>query len=218
MKVVGIIQQKGGAGKTTIAVNLAHQMKEFFPKLNVALLDADVQQSAIGWLKRGEKKGRKLTIEAISSILEGDNKSLRKKLQGIKADIAIIDCPPSVEDVALKTALVSDIMLIPICASALDIEASRPALDVCKEALEMDPKKKYLLIPSKVQKSTGAGKEIRAVLKKLGPVSKTSLGLRVAMADAVAVGEGINTYAPNSAAHDEIKALTKEICKLINLK
>jgi len=217
MKVVGIIQQKGGAGKTTIAVNLAHKIKELFPHLEIALLDTDVQQSAIGWLKRGQKNGEKTSIKAVSSILEGDNRSLRRKLQNLTADVAIIDCPPSVDDVALKTALISDIMLVPVCASALDIDATKPAIDVCIEALEMDPKKKFLLVPSKVQKSTGAGKEIREVLKKMGPVSRASIGLRVAMADAVSMGMGINTYAPQSIADEEIQMLAKEVCELINL-
>lgn len=217
MKIVGVIQQKGGAGKTTIAVNIAHQIKEFFPKLKVAVLDTDVQQSSMVWINRGKNR-KKSSIEAISMVLEGQQRNLRPRLKEISVDVAIIDSPPSVEDVALKVALASDLILVPICASALDLDAARAAIDVCNEAIVHDRKKNFRLIPNKVQTNTSAGKELRAALNKFGPVTKASIGLRIGLADSVAAGEGINTYDPNSIAHQEIKALTKEVCDLLGLK
>ena len=56
-KIISVIQQKGGVGKTTIAVNLAHQLKELYPKKAVTIADADPQKSASNWINRGLKAG-----------------------------------------------------------------------------------------------------------------------------------------------------------------
>jgi cellulose biosynthesis protein BcsQ len=106
-------------------------------------------------------------------------------------------------------------MLIPVGASALDIEAAEPAIEVCNEALDLDSSKTFLIIPSKIRTTTAAGKELRMVLKQLGPVSKADIGLRQAFADASTTGEGIDTFSPKSKAHKEIQTLTTEVIDLL---
>lgn len=214
IKVLAVLQQKGGVGKTTIAVHLATQIKELFPRLRVALADADPQQSATVWLTTGDKDNG-VSIHQVAGDIEGKN--LLDELSSIEADLVIVDLPPAIAAISMRAAIYSDLILVPVGASALDIEAARHAVDVCKEAIALDPAKKYLLIPNRVQMNTAAGRELRTVLSKWGPVSKATLCLRVAYADSVMLGVGINTFAPGSPAYQEIGQLAEEVVSLLNL-
>lgn len=215
IKVVTVLQQKGGVGKTTIAVHLATQIKELFPTLKVALADADPQKSATVWLSSGTEDCG-VSVHQVASDIEG--KRLMDELSSIDADLVIVDLPPAIAAISMRAALYSDLILVPVGASALDIEAARHAVDVCKEAIVLDPTKQFLLIPNRVQMNTAAGRELRTVLGKWGPVSKATLCLRVAYADAVMLGVGINSFAPGSPAYQEIGLLAEEVIHLLNLR
>lgn len=217
MKVISIIQQKGGVGKTTLAVHLAHELKAQFPKLRVSVADADPQRSASNWIERGHKRGFK-SISVSTVAIDGEGKLLKKEIDAINGDICIVDLPPAIAAVSLRAALYSHLMLIPVGASALDMEAARAALDVCEEAISMKDSKQFLIVPTRIQAHTGAGKELRTVLKKWGPVSKANMGLRVSYADAAMAGEGISSFSPGSEAHAEIRSLAAEASKLLGLK
>ncbi len=216
-QVISIIQQKGGVGKTTLAVHLAHELHARTPGLRVAIADADPQQSAFKWIARGQANGVE-GVTAVHVAADGDGKHLRRELEEIDADLVIIDLPPAIESVSLRAALYADVILVPVGASALDIEAGRAAIDVCEEALGLDSSKAYLIVPSKIRQSTAAGREIASVLKTWGPVARTSLGLRVALADAATAGLGISDYAPSSSAHREVAALAEEVIELLRRK
>lgn len=217
MKIVSLIQQKGGVGKTTISVHLAYELKSLFPQLRVSLADADPQGSGCNWIKRGGKRGFS-SVDCHVVAADGSGKTLKQELNAIASDIVIIDLPPAIETVSLRAALYSDLMLIPVGSSPLDVEAARAAVSVCKEALGLSAKKKFLLVPSRVRKSTSAGKELREVLAKWGPVSNANIGLRVALADAATVGIGIGMFSPSSVAHQEINSLARQVAKLLELK
>ncbi len=215
IKVISVLQQKGGVGKTTIAVHLATQIKELFPNLKVAIADADPQKSATHWLSSGDTETG-VSIHHVAGDIEG--KQLKHELELIDADLVIVDLPPAIAAISMRAALYSDLLLVPVGASALDIEAAKHAIDVCKEAILLDPTKKFLLIPNRVQMNTAAGRELRTVLSKWGPVSNATLCLRVAYADAVMLGIGINAFAPGSAAYQEIGILAEEVVKLLQLE
>ncbi len=216
MKVISVIQQKGGAGKTTVAVHLAHDLKALMPKLRITIADADPQQSALNWINRGLRRGIK-GVNAIAVASDGSGKALRREIIDIQSDIVIIDLPPAIEAVSLRAALYADLMLVPVGASVLDLEAAKAAIDVCEEAIAENNLKRFLIVPTRVQPHTAAGKELREVLMKWGPVSQGTIGLRVSFADAATLGEGITTFAPNTAAHQEIRKLAKETMKLLGV-
>ena len=215
IKIITVMQQKGGVGKTTIAVHLATQIKELFPHLKVALADADPQKSATVWLSNGETASG-VSVHQVASDVEG--KRLMDELSSIDADLVVVDLPPAIAAISMRAVLYSDLILVPVGASALDIEAARHAVDLCKEAIGLDPSKKFLLVPNRVQMNTAAGRELRDVLDKWGPVSKATLCLRVAYADAVMHGIGINAFAPGSPAYQEIGQLAEEVVKMLDLR
>jgi chromosome partitioning protein len=213
-QIISVIQQKGGVGKTTLAVHLAHELRARQPDLKVTVADADPQQSASNWIARGERNGCS-GVGGVVVAADGDGKNLKRELEAIDADIIIVDLPPAIESVSLRAALYANLILIPVGASALDIEAGRAAVDVSEEALGMDSSKQFLLVPSKVRSSTAAGKELRSILSGWGPVARTDIGLRVAFSDAATTGQGIAQYAPDSAAHNEIKTLAEEATQIL---
>lgn len=212
--IISVIQQKGGVGKTTLAVHLAHELQRQHLALRVVVADADPQESATKWIRRGRKNGYS-GIDVVRVARDSDGKELRKELEAIDADLVIVDLPPAIESVSLRAALYAQLILVPVGASALDIEAGKAAIDVCKEALALDPSKTFLMVPSKVRLQTASGRELRSVIKAWGPVSKTAIGLRVPFADAATLGQGIGQYAPGSAAHQEIAQLTEEVTQAL---
>lgn len=214
-KVISVLQQKGGVGKTTISVHLAAQIKEYFPHLRVALADADPQRSATIWLGKGNGRAG---VSVFSVAVDGEGKNLKHELAQIDADVLIVDLPPAVASVSMRAALYSDLMLVPVGASALDIEAAKTAISVCKEAMDLDPKKQFLIVPNRIQLNTASGRELRSVLQKWGPVSEATLCLRVAYADSVMHGIGINQFAPGSTAYQEIGILAEEVVKILDLE
>jgi chromosome partitioning protein len=213
-KVISLLQQKGGVGKTTISVHLATQVKEIFPHLRVVLADADPQKSATIWLGKANGKSG---VSVFPVAIDGEGKNLKFELTQIDADVVIVDLPPAIASVSMRAALYSDLMLVPVGASALDIEAAKTAISVCKEAIELDTKKQFLIVPNRIQLNTAAGRELRAVLQKWGPVSEATLCLRVAYADSVMYGVGVNLFAPGSTAYQEIGILAEEVIKILNL-
>lgn len=215
IKIVSVMQQKGGVGKTTIAVHLATQIKELYPALKIALADADPQKSATVWLNSSlEDCG--VSVHQVAGDIEG--KSLMDELSAIDADLIVVDLPPAIAAISMRAVLYADLILVPVGASALDIEAARHAVDLCNEAIALDSDKQFLLIPNRVQMNTAAGRELRGVLEKWGPVSKATLCLRVAYADAVMHGVGINLFAPASPAYQEIGLLAEEVIHLLKLE
>ena len=216
-QVISVIQQKGGVGKTTLAVHLAYELSAQSPGLRIAIADADPQQSAFKWVTRGHASGAS-GVTAVAVATDGTGRLLKQEIDAIDADLVIIDLPPAIESVSLRAAFYANVILVPVGASALDIEAGKAAIDVCREAISLDNTKSYLIVPSKIRQSTAAGREIAAVLKSWGPISKTSVGLRVALADAATGGQGITTYEPKGAAHQEIAELAKEVTELLRRK
>jgi chromosome partitioning protein len=212
--VISIIQQKGGVGKTTLTVHLAHMIAALRPKWKVAVADADSQQSAMQWINRGRAQGIS-SVTGYCVAQDGEGKSLRKDLSKIDADIVLIDLPPAIESISLRAALYADIMLVPVGASTLDIEAAKAAVNVCHEAQELDPRKRLLLVPSRVRTQTASARDLRPVLEQWGEVSNATIALRVAYSDAATYGEGIDRFAPNTTAYREMAYLCNEVLGLI---
>ena len=213
-KVISLIQQKGGVGKTTISVHLATQLKELFPSFQIAIADADPQQSSTTWINLGQGKAG---VDAHKIDCTDDIEMLDDCLKEINADVIIIDLPPGITKITENVALLSDLMLIPIGASALDIYASAPSLRLCRETIMSSPNKQFMLVPNRVVLNTAAGRDLRVLLSSHGPVSKATLCHRIAYADSVVAGVGINKYAPTSPAAQEIGLLAEEVANLLNL-
>jgi len=208
-KIVVSLQQKGGSSKTSLIMHCATMFKHLYPKVRVAIADADPQGSASMW----HGKGAIEDIDLYQVARDGDGKQLKKELADINADCIWLDLPPYVESVSLRGAIYGNVILIPVGPSELEIDAAIRPLEVCAEAQSLDPAKVVLLVPTRVREGTASGKELREVLSELGRVSKATIGMRAAFSDSVSAGVGVNLFAPGTKAYQEIYDLTIEIAK-----
>lgn len=204
-KVITVAQQKGGSGKTTLAVNLAVEFARQGRK--VALLDTDPQGSLGRWfLTRREALGDPgLDLSTASAWGVGyECEKLRKQ-----NDLVIVDTPPKV-DADLRPALrEADLVLIPVASSQVDLWATDGVLDL----IAREGRRPYVVL-NRVKPNTNLSREVAAAAAELAEVAAASLGQRVVYAETLGKGMGVSE-AGRSAASAEIVALAAEIDGLL---
>lgn len=187
-KIITVLQQKGGAGKTTIAVHLATMLKHLRPQLSVVVADADPQGSASLWLGKGVEED----VKAFRVAEDKEGRGLKAEIQATNADIVVLDLPPFVESLAMRGVAHASIILIPIGPSELDTDSAKLPIELTKEMKELNPHLKTLLVPTRVRRNTAAGRELRPALERWGRVSTATIEYRAAYSDAVTCGVGVN--------------------------
>ena len=127
MQTIALISQKGGAGKTTLAVALA-VVAERSGHTSV-LVDLDPQASATQWSDLREVETPIVTCTPTARL-----ESVLAAAQGGGADIAVLDTPPHAAEAALAAARVSDFVLIPCRAATADLVAIGASIDLIRIA------------------------------------------------------------------------------------
>ena len=131
-KVITIAQQKGGTGKTTIAVHLALAFIKYH-NYKVAIIDTDPQGSLGKWFMiRSEKKISNQNLTFKTASLWGAQ--YESKILKQDHDIIIIDTPPKIESDARPAIEAADLVLIPVAPSHVDFWATEAILDIAKKA------------------------------------------------------------------------------------
>lgn len=198
MKVIALIGQKGGSGKTTIATALA--VRAIHAGKSVALIDLDPQGTATKW---GELRGKE-DPAIVSCQIFMLPKMLTKAKEG-GADVVIIDTPGKIENAALEAAKLADIALIPVRATAFDLNALAELRNLL--AIAGDPKS-YVIInaaPPQGRRHIDAKKVIESMHSLT--VASVHLCQRNAYADATINGQTVTEYEPSGKAALEIEAL-----------
>lgn len=202
-KILTIAQQKGGAGKTTLAAHLAVAWQQAGRR--VALVDIDPQESLTAWVQRraetetgplptlGTVSGWRVTGEV--ERLAGDH------------DLVLVDIPPHADNDAGKAVRVSDLVLVPVQPSPMDLWASEATV-----ALAARAGRPVLLVLNRVPPRGRLTEQVAAALAEAGhPVAEARIGNRVALAASLAEGRGVTEAAPRGSAAAEIRALAAEI-------
>jgi chromosome partitioning protein len=203
-RVITIAQQKGGAGKTTLAAHLAIAWAG--AGRSVALVDIDPQGSLAAWhALRIERLGSGKTgldFAAIAGWRTGAE--VERRARG--HDIVVIDSPPHAETEAKLAIRAADLVIIPVQPSPMDVWATKPTLDLARQE-----KVPVLLVLNRVPPRANLTEAMLAKLAELGAaVADSRIGNRVALATALAEGRGITEAAPASRAAEEIAALAAE--------
>ncbi len=212
-KIIGIIQVKGGCGRSTIATNLAGIMAL---KNKAALIDCDMPQgTSASWYSIRAQQGKtgNLTIATAN-----DHTELIKQTEELSKthQLIIIDAPPRIAEITRATLILSDLCLIPIGASAAEIWATNDLLKTIAEAKKIKPEINTRIIWNRFRSSTSSAQELAtAVRENLGLAElKTKLGFRVAYSDALARGLTALEWT-DKTAQTELVELAKELAQIL---
>ena len=204
MKVISVLNQKGGSGKTTIATHIATCLQQ--KGNSVLLVDSDPQGSSRDWAAMRES-GDLPVIGIDRPTLERDLKSLAKK------DFVVIDGAPQTADLAISAIKVSNFILIPVQPSPYDIWATSDLVDLVKQRIEItDGKLKAAFVINRAIKGTKIGAEIRKALEEYDlPVLESVIFQRVSYPSSASSGKTLTELEPSSDGAKEIISLTNEI-------
>ena len=196
MLTIALISQKGGAGKTTLALNLA--VASGLAGKPAAVIDLDPQASAAGWADSREQDAPAVVSAQASRLGEMLGTARRHG-----AALALIDTAPHVETAALAAARAADLVLVPCRPSILDLRAVAASRDIA--LLAGVPAAAVLCaVPAR---GPLAG-EARAALEGGGlPAAPCAVGQRIAFVHAMTAGLGVQEHAPRSRAAAEIAGL-----------
>lgn len=203
-KCVALLQQKGGSGKTTTAVNLAGGLRELGYRVVIADMDKD-KPDAWSWTVKNEASG--------ALAQQVDEKLAREQISALRSthDFVIIDTPPNFQTAALKAALLADLVVIPAAPSGMDLSGLMEAKD-----LALTAGRPYRLLANRVTKNTTMGRSLLSVLNEDGNMFQSVIPQSVKFVEAEAEGIYIGEYAPESLPHVEVRKLAKEVIRFFS--
>lgn len=209
MKTLCIANQKGGAGKSTLAAHISVLAEA--DGARVLLIDIDPQRSLARWWNERAAETPKMIEcppEGLSRI------SARARLDGI--GLIIIDTPAQVGPPILHAMRAADLVLVPTRPSAYDLFAIKATLDLARQA-----RRSPLVILNAAPVAAGFGEpahvtEARTALQRMGAtVANTIIAQRIALAHAINSGLTVGEYEPSGKAAKEIRALWRELQPMI---
>jgi chromosome partitioning protein len=204
--IIGVLNRKGGVGKTTIAVNVAATLA--VAGVRVLLVDADPQASALSWSSLRERDPLFAVVGMARATLHHDIPRIAAKF-----DAVIIDGGPGVNDVGRAAILASDLVLIPVQPSPYDVWAAADTVQQIREARRFRPGLKAAFIINRKVANTTISRQAMITLAQSEdlPVLATALNQRVIYAESAAHGLAVIEVAPNSEAAREMGNLVRQI-------
>lgn len=201
--IIGVLQQKGGAGKTTLALNLAAAYAK--EGLRVLLVDADPQGSALAWSSVRSKP-------PLFPVIGMAKPSLHRELPTVAKDydLVIIDGAPRVNELARSAILASDFVLVPVQPSPFDTWSCAEIVALIMEAQQYKPAIRAGFVVNRKIGNTAIAREVAQAVKSYPfALLKPVISQRVAFAEAAARGETVVETAPGSPAAWEIYELAE---------
>jgi len=204
--IISILNQKGGTGKTTIAVNIAREYT--LRNKKTLLVDSDSQGSALRWHEKSNGELIDLTCLPVTTMHK-DVLKFKNRYERI-----IIDGVPSISNLTACAVIAANLILIPVQPSPYDVWATEDLVKVIKERIEItDGRTKAAFIISRKIKGTNLAKDISDALSSYGlPVFKSSTCQRVAYAAVAQHGSTVvDAQEGTIEARIEIQNIVNEI-------
>lgn len=207
--IVTLTNQKGGCGKSTATLNLALGTAAL--GYDTALIDADEQKSCIETLQDYDKS--RLTVYESGKDVDTLATEVKDNFKFV-----FIDTPPHSHHIMFQAMAVSDIIIIPLQASPLDIRSAKRTIEAC-EQVQQKVKRKipcYFLL-NRVNPRTNLSKEIGSYINELYsvPLLQSRLHNRVAYAQSLMHGKSVIEYNRSSDAALEVRKLLKEVHRIM---
>lgn len=210
-QIIAVVNQKGGAGKTTVSMQLAGTLGRRGRK--VLVIDADPQGTATRWAaSAADEAPFPATISGLSAAGDKVHREAKKYVDDF--ELIVIDCPPAADSPVPQSALlIADVGLVPVVPSPLDLWASVGIGKVIDSLRDLNEALRPLIVVNQCQPQTAIAKEALEVLPQFGmPVLATRLHQRTAYRQAAVFGGTVHDLGPRAApAIAEVDALTDEI-------
>lgn len=206
--IIAILNQKGGVGKTTLAIHVAATLAQ---QNRVLLVDADQQGSALDWSAARKQ-------DPLFPVVGLPKPVIHKELSVMAQDYAyvVIDGPPRVYEVARSAIIASDLVIIPVQPSPYDVWAVKEIVDLIKEATVYKPSLKAVFVINRKIVNTAIGRDVSDALSEYPyPVLKSQVCQRVGFAESAADGQTVFEMDPGSTASQEITTLVHEIQEFV---
>lgn len=211
-KVIAVVNQKGGAGKSTLAMLLAGTLAETGKRVLVA--DADPQNTALRWATAGE--GFPADVEDLSGEEGKLHKHLRRRLDAY--DYVVVDTPPAASAPVTASALrLAHLALVPVIPSPPDLWASLRIRDAIQLVMDKNPDLLARIVVNQAQPNTVLAREVLAMLPEFGiPLMAAQLRQRTAYRQCAALGTSLAALGSRAGiASLEMDALRREVLRIL---
>lgn len=207
-RILSLVGQKGGVGKTTITISLAVEAAE--RGLRVLVVDADPQGSARMWAEIAQELGTSVPLVVSTPLGAQSHRQIPE--MAAPYDLVLIDCPPRLDEVQRLAMMVSELVLLPVGPAPFDVLALTKAIELVGAAQEVRPSLRAAVVITRTQPKTTLARDLRAQLAGIRPpVLASELGFRAAYQQMIAAGMGPTTFEPAGAAAREVRALCDEL-------
>jgi chromosome partitioning protein len=207
VKTIAVLAQKGGAGKTTLAIHLAVAAER--DEKTAAVIDLDPQGSAATWsdVRAGD-------TPAVVSAQPNRLSIVLQEAERCGAEFAIIDTSPNSESASLAAARAADLVLIPCRPHLFDLQAISTTIELARIA-----NKPFAIVLNAVPAQGRLGQETAAVLQKLDvTTAPIQLGHRAAYYHSLTRGQVASEYDPLGKAAEEVFALYRWVTAQLELQ
>jgi len=213
MLALAVLNQKGGAGKSVLATNLA--AAAHLSRKRSIILDLDKQGSALDWFAARSEDSQLTGLITVKVDKALSPSQFRQITDGY--EVAVLDAPSKLSVLTRAAAVSADLLLIPVQPGPFDMWSAEDTLELLDEADEIrselgKPAARRIFVINRATRTVMSRKAPKALAEK-GEVSSVVIHQRIAFSEAAAVGESVLTHAPNSPAAQEIRDLYKFIIR-----
>ena len=206
MHIIALIAQKGGVGKTTLAIHLAAAFAA--EGKSTLLLDLDPQASATEWRDHRQAEG-----PAVLSIQPSRLTKVLEEARGIDTDIVILDTAPHSESTALEAARVADLVLVPCQPTIMDLRAIAKTIAL----LQLVKKPPFAILNSVPHQGAVVEEAAMSITEAYGiAVAPVRIGDRVAYSRCMIAGQVAGEFEPTGKAAEEVRQLRKWVDAQLN--